>query len=646
MDHTLKKFGAILLFLTGGLGVFSCPAHAETPPDETQAVIQKASRPTLVPFESEAALEDFLKELAQANERDEKRRKEEYEKQYKNKSPAPAAPMVEAKSASADQSITNVQHAGVDEGDIVKLHGNHLVILRRGRLFTVELGQNTLKPISVVNAYAPDLNPSGTWYDEMLISGDTIAVIGYSYERGGTEIGLFRIDPAGKLSYRATYHLRSNDYYSSRNYASRLIGSQLIFYTPLYLDVRDKDLFHSFPALRKWHTGAKEDEFKRIVSATDVYRPILGDSSLSLHTVTICDLAKPEMECRSAALMGPSSRNFYVSPTAVYVWVTPWNRSEKEPLPPSLVYQLPLNGGQPKALRAAGGPIDQFSFLEEDNFLNVLVQSRGNGDGMWHAEVKSGDMALFRTPLSSFTTEVLSAPVSQYTGLPKPEGYTFQNRFVGDYLLYGSGNSWGYAKPTQGTTPLYAYRFAGTRSPYNLSLPHSVDRIESLGDNAVVVGSNGKDLYFTPLRLGAAPQLATSFIQEEASQGETRSHGFFYKPQNKADGLLGLPIRGSKRPGYAQLFQGSASILFLSNQDLHLKKIGDLDSQLNPKGDEDQCKASCVDWYGNARPIFIRNRIFALMGYELVEGGLIDGKIKEMRRINYLAPLKLAEKDR
>jgi len=254
-------------------------------------------------------------------------------------------------------------------------------------------------------------------------------------------------------------------------------------------------------------------------------------------------------------------------------------------------------------------------------------------------------MALFRTPLSSFTTEVLTAPVSQYTGLPKPEGYTFQNRFVGDYLLYGSGNSWGYANPTQGTTPLYAYRFAGTRSPYNLSLPHSVDRIEALGDNAVVVGSNGKDLYFTPLRLGADPQLATSFIQEEASQGETRSHGFFYKPQNKAGGLLGLPIRVSKRPGYAQLFQGSASILFLSNQDLRLKKIGDLASQLNPKGDEDQCKASCVDWYGNARPIFIRNRIFALMGYELVEGDLIDGKIKEMRRINYLAPLKLAEKD-
>jgi hypothetical protein len=58
----------------------------------------------------------------------------------------------------------------------------------------------------------------------MLISGNTVVVIGCSYERGGSEIGLFEIADDGRLGYRATYHLRSNEYYSSRNYASRLIG--------------------------------------------------------------------------------------------------------------------------------------------------------------------------------------------------------------------------------------------------------------------------------------------------------------------------------------------------------------------------------------------------------------------------------------
>jgi len=51
----------------------------------------------------------------------------------------------------------------------------------------------------------------------------------------------------------------------------------------------------------------------------------------------------------------------------------------------------------------------------------------------------------------------------------------------------------------------------------------------------------------------------------------------------------------------------------------------------------DDCVASCVDWYGNARPIFLRDRVFALLGYELVEGRLADGRITEIARASFLA---------
>ena len=109
---------------------------------------------------------------------------------------APAA-KAEAGLAKEQDSITNVQHAGVDEGGIVKRHGDYLVILRRGRLFTVKVGDNDLAPVSVADAFGSGIDPRGAWYDEMLISGSTIAVIGYSYARGGTEIGLFEISPRG-----------------------------------------------------------------------------------------------------------------------------------------------------------------------------------------------------------------------------------------------------------------------------------------------------------------------------------------------------------------------------------------------------------------------------------------------------------------
>src|SRR5262245_3593776 len=94
--------------------------------------------------------------------------------------PAKSAPANADANAAGEESVTNAQHAGVDEGGIVKLHGDHLVVLRRGRLFTVAVGDGALKPVSAVDAFGPDIDPRNTWYDEMLISGDRVVVIGYS----------------------------------------------------------------------------------------------------------------------------------------------------------------------------------------------------------------------------------------------------------------------------------------------------------------------------------------------------------------------------------------------------------------------------------------------------------------------------------
>ncbi len=43
-----------------------------------------------------------------------------------------------------------------------------------------------------------------------------------------------------------------------------------------------------------------------------------------------------------------------------------------------------------------------------------------------------------------------------------------------------------------------------------------------------------------------------------------------------------------------------------------------------------------MDWYGNARPLFYKGRVFALLGYELVEGAREQNSIRETRRANML----------
>ena len=607
-----------------------------------------APRKTLSAFANDRELAETLKRWAEEAKRKQEAARRELSgaSNAAEMSPAPAAPpVVESKAAtkaavaSDKDSVTNVQHAGVDEGGIVKVHGDYLVVLRRGRLFTVRIGDGQLKPVGVADAFGAGIDPQGAWYDEMLISGDTIVVVGYSYTRGGSEIGLFNISSDGQVAYKSTYHLRSNDYYSSRNYASRLIGDKLIMYSPLYLSPYG-DPFAMFPAVRKWHSGATDTEFKRIAPATRIYRtdePLDASTGVALHSVTVCDLAKPEMQCSSTAVLGAPGRVFYVSPGSVYVWTTRWRRVHDgaQAATDSSVFRTPLDGAAPSALKVSGSPIDQFSFLEgDDGYLNVLVRSNGRGDAMWAAENNRGDLALLRVALASFSDGKESAAAISYQRLPKPDGDSVQSRYVGKYLLYGAGGGWYRQRASSAESEIYAVRYAEQGGAYAVSLGHSVDRIEALGAHAVAVGTDGTNLVFTSLRLSRYPVAVGKYTQANAAQGETRSHGFFYRPESEQDGLLGLPIIRGGDSASQQLRHGSASVLYLHNHALNFAEVGTLDASARANRD-DGCRASCVDWYGNARPLFVRGRVFALLGYEIVEGRMVDQRIVESRRISF-----------
>jgi len=547
------------------------------------------------------------------------------------------------------ESITNTQVEGVDEGGIIKVHGDHLVVLRRGRLFTVRVGDESLKPVSAV-----DVGPKGrhqAWYDEMLVHGDEVIVIGYSYSYGGTELARFDIGADGTLKPTVTDVLRSNDYYSSRNYTSRLIGDTLVFYMPHSVGSAwpktDEDPT-GVPAICR-AKGATCDEWKGVVKATKVYKPADAGPANTLHTVVTCDLSKgaEKMRCEGRGILGPYSRNFYVSADAVYVWVNdpswspapPWARQSAPPSD-AIVYRLGLRDESVAALRTFGAPVDQFSFSEtSDGHLNVLVRAAGAGGGMWGSELNpSHDVALLRTPLKAFEAgTVAHASEGHYVDLPDPkgDGYAFHNRFVGDTVLYGMGAGWG--RPREGKTPLYVHALGGKTT--TLELSHPVDRIEPLGPDAVVVGASGVDLHFASIDLDGTPKPGGTYVHEGANQGETRSHGFFYRPSSPTTGTLGLPVRkGGSSTGH-QLTGGSAEILYLDVNDLAFSKLGTLGASAKAAR-ADRCKVSCVDWYGNARPIFLGDRVLALLGYELVEGQREDGAFRETRRTNMLDALR------
>jgi len=127
------------------------------------------------------------------------------------------------------------------------------------------------------------------------------------------------------------------------------------------------------------------------------------------------------------------------------------------------------------------------------------------------------------------------------------------------------------------------------------------------------------------LKLGQQPNIASS-ISIDGAQGEWRSHGFFFKPSS-AGGVLGLPIVDLSE-GNFWWGNGTANVAFLSvNSSGGLAQLGNISSTPASEG---ICETSCIDWYGNTRPIFLRDRVFALMGSELQEVDLSTGAARQM----------------
>ncbi len=630
---TKSRIAAAAVILCS-ISVFNTPVASDAAP----ATHAKA----LTAFRSDDELKRFLKHMAQLAPRAMPTTAMDGALAEPPPPPAPAA-AVASKDAGASNSITNNQESGVDEGDIVKRHGDTLVVLHRGRIFTISTARGHLHAVDSINAYPPGIDPSGDWYDEMLLGGDRVAVIGYSYSRGGTQVNRFHIDRDGHLRFIDAYDLRSNDYYSSRNYASRLIGNKLIFYSPRYLGWGGGDMLEMLPAFRR-RTGDPAAPFKRVATASQVYySPALRDVRIdAVHSVMTCDLAAPQLDCTGMSVLGPAGRTFYVSQHAVYVWAAPYWGETHSHHPSALLYRLPLDGGQPQAIGVRGGPTDQFSFREDRDALNVLVRAEGAGDAMWTAEFSSGGIGLLRIPMSEFGDGLDEAGLMHYRRLPNPMsdgGGTLQNRFAGDYVLYGLGSGWG--SPRGGRYELVAAPIHGGHVS-EFDLPHAIDRIDLMGRDAVVIGSDEHDVVFSAVELGREPALGDRYVLNDAAQAETHSHGFFFNAEPDSrngamsgmNGVIGLPVARPARAAYRQLFENSAAMIYLRRIDGRFRYLGELDARSDGAID-DKCAASCVDWYGNARPIFMDGRAFALMGYELVEGRLGRGTVQEVDRVNF-----------
>jgi hypothetical protein len=580
------------------------------------------------------------------------------------------APVAEAAAQAqiANPEITNNQTVGVDEGGIVKQIGRFLVVLQDGRLFTADTGEGAGAPLRLAGRIDVYRSPetAADWYDEMLVLGDRILVTAYNYREGASEITVVRMAADGRMRREGRYLLSSSDYYSTENYATRLVGDQLVFYAPVEIGSltagAENGAAFNLPRLRRADGDGPADKGEALIEATDIYAPPGKIEDPVLHTLAVCPLGKG-LDCKTTAFVGPAMREFYVSPEAAFLWIGagdghPWSvdygnqrrkgcKAGQDWVDPAgeaaMLYRLPLAGGAIGAVAVDGVPADQFAFNSRNGRFRGLLSRGGAG---CRASGEASRLVLLDMPLSAFGAQVRHVAPAAYRPLPHAEGEQIENRFIGDWLVYAARPRWGSEAPDADAPPrrsnVFAVPLAAPGEARRLEIPHGIIRLERAGNDAVATGyrdHRGLSVSYLSLASGL-PRLASTAVLPQRFESEGRSHAFSAWIGSDGSGAIGLPTAPPRRSGRGWSDTESSDLSFIAiGSDKTLSKAGELRVKKAKAVPGYSCAVSCVDWYGNSRAIFTGGRIFALMGTELVEGRMAGGRIGELGRLDLTAPV-------
>jgi len=559
--------------------------------------------------------------------------------------------------------ITNNQMRNVEEGDIVKQINEYLLVLQDGRIFVVDTRAGNGRRLAVADRVNVYRNPNESmWYDEMLVFGDRVLITGYSYRHRATELSVFRLDTAsGRLAREGVFYMSSNDYYDSSNYATRLIGDNLVIYTPFRVATMT-DAHFKWPVVRRWRSDEERDididrRSRPLFDAADIYRPVRPGEDPTVHTVSVCPLgpaaSERDLECRSTAFIGPNTAQWYVTESDAFLWTTSrsyqsYDRQACDAAPafeasfePALLYRVPVDGAAPGLVGARGMPPDQFSLQASGGRFHALLKDRQRycrGELETEAQLTYLDF-----PLASFAPTVADLGRNRYTPLPGVKSFNIANRFTDAYLVYGSLGQNRRGLSENGTPPAYAVPIERPQDVRAIPVRHSVIRAERAGNDIVLTGyRDSVGLFVTLIDLDGPPRIASSVQLEQRFESEGRSHAFNSLIEADGSGVMGLPTIGGESWSSRAAWRSSASDLsyLIVDRNGRLTPIGELERRVDYGGSIPGyvCEVSCIDWYGNSRPIFTDGRVFGLTGTELIEGRIAGAAIREVQRLNIALP--------
>ena len=470
-----------------------------------------------------------------------------------------------------------LRDAAAAEGRLlsVQVSGELLLLIRNGRLISVSTANDDLRVVESL--------PVGDGPDGMLLHGNRVFVISDRVQR---RLDVVSFDTAGHFT-RASSHQWSTSY---TLYGWQVVGKQLLAVGSQHNFIgqagAEQVPEQPLPALSP--AGQPNTQ----LSLQRVYRPVhrapqMNDSS-QLQTLLRCDLrdsaSTADLACETTVLPGIWE---HVQLTASAAYLVGLDVSGR-----SVLYRIPADGSTPNAVQIQGTPIAG-GLWETPGFANLVLKS----------QPRASNATFLRLPLSDFGDGTGQADARYYRELSAAASnrvHLLDQELVLEPFEAECAPVWSMFTP-EGT-------FLGEArvTPKWLVAPKT-DRTPQL----LTIAQRGDALVTQVVRL---PPMDSVFAYD--SQLTVNVNNYAGRP------ALGLPVLDFWTP------EPRAALVFASLEERNLQNLGSLEVRL-PK----ECD-NCEWRYRNAQPVFVRERWFALIGDELIEGKLAKGRLSERRRIS------------
>lgn len=491
----MKKTVSILLCMAMALGISACSAAAaplETtapPTQEGNFAYNQAASSSLTYISDYSVLLDTLKEAESSSQ---------WQYSARAATGAAAADTATAGEAAAaapesgsnggkDYSGTNVQIAGVDEGDIVKtdgeniyvISGSELVIFRAAGPDTAELSRVTIG-YDERNDGENDWSYKGKTPVEMYVYGDRLAVVSsyYSYHNYEGDDGIWKNEDDSYLtvdiydvSSPSVPVLVSTLGQDGSETASRMIGGKLYVVSAYYVYSYDEtDPGTYVPSVYRNGEGA-------LIDAQCVYiMPGTPDTSYSV--ICVYDIESAAL-LSSQTVLGAGG-TVYMNDSSLYLAASIQDRQESSPYTESVytvteyswrsateICRFAVSDGAatPGGVAKVDGRLgNQFYMDEYNGGLRVVTTLDGYDYKIYKDEAYGfenyvpGDDYVTSASLTILDTATM-APVGSVTGLAAGET-VYSVRFDGD---------WAYFCTYETIDPLFAVDVSDPANPIILS---------------------------------------------------------------------------------------------------------------------------------------------------------------------------------